>query len=91
MRCVASVEDTVVAWVLALERQAGRNPRDVRREPGAPVDVVSPPRLIEVKAFSGSARGQDLWLEPAQIDAALAQPDRFHLYVVDTSASRLTG
>jgi hypothetical protein len=30
----------------------------------------NPPRLIEVKAYGRSARGQDLWLEPQQVEEA---------------------
>lgn len=45
--------------------------------------AVSGERLIEVKAYGGSARGKDLWLEPVQVGAALASPERFWLYVVD--------
>jgi len=76
-----AVEDAAVAYVLDCERRAGRHPRDVRHE-GAAGDVGSPPRLIEVKAFSRSTRGYDLWLEPRQFHAARHHPD-FYLYVVE--------
>ena len=39
--------------------------------------------LIEVKAYGRSARGSDLWLEPRQVEAALANPVRFHLVIVE--------
>ena len=40
-------------------------------------------RLIEVKAYGSSARGQDLWLETRQVEAAESDPERFHLVVVE--------
>jgi hypothetical protein len=75
------IEDAAVAWILELERAAGRDPIDVRGT-GSPADVESPPRLIEIKAFGRSARGQDLWLEPSQVEEADRNPD-FYVYVVD--------
>lgn len=77
------MEDAAVAWVMELERAAGRQPRDTRHERGAPADIDSPPRLIEVKAYGGSARGSLLWREGAQVRTARQLPDRFHLDVVD--------
>lgn len=77
------VEDAAITLVIAVETAEGRAARDARWEPGVPTDVLSSDRLIEVKAYGGSARGQDLWLEPAQVAAALAAPERFWLYVVD--------
>jgi hypothetical protein len=44
-------------------------PHDTRFA-GAPADIESPPRLIEVKAFGKSNRGFDLWLETRQVDEA---------------------
>ena len=76
-----SVEDAAIAWVMELERAAGREPRDVRHT-RSPVDIVSPPRSIEVKAVGRSARGYDLPLELPQYAAAKEDPD-FYLYVVD--------
>lgn len=38
--------------------------------------------MIEVKAASGDARGQDIWLEPRQYHAATSDP-HFCIYVVD--------
>jgi len=68
------VEEAAIEFVIAIEAAEGRSARDARREPGVPTDVVSLDRLIEVKAYGGSARGHDLWLEPAQVTAALAAP-----------------
>jgi hypothetical protein len=76
------VEGAAIKFVVGVEVAEGRSARDARWEPGVPTDV-SGDRLIEVKAYGGSARGNDLWLEPAQVAAALAEPDRFWLYVVD--------
>jgi uncharacterized protein DUF3883 len=77
------VESVAIEFVIAVEAKEGRAAQDTRQEPGAPTDLVSGDRLIEVKAYGGSARGKDLWLEPAQVKAALTFPDRFWLYVVD--------
>lgn len=75
------VEDVAIKLVLAREHEAGRRAVDARGR-NALVDVEGD-LLIEVKAFSGSARGSDLWLEPRQVQAALDNPDRFHLVIVD--------
>jgi hypothetical protein len=76
-----AVEDAAIAWVLELERRAGRVPRDTRHT-GAAADVESPPRLIEVKAFGKSNRGFGLWLETRQVDEARRNAD-FYVYVVE--------
>lgn len=76
-----AVEDAAIAWVLELERKAGRRPHDVRGH-GAAADIISPPRVIEVKAHGRSARGQDLWLESRQVEEAHSNPD-FYVYVVE--------
>jgi hypothetical protein len=55
----AQTEQIAIEHVMAAERAAGRTPEDVRRA-GAPYDISSPPRKIEVKAFSRSARGEVL-------------------------------
>src|SRR5208282_410545 len=48
-----------------LERKAGRGPQDTRYQ-GAPADIESPPRLIEIKAVGKeSCRGEFLWLDAA--------------------------
>jgi len=75
------VEDAAIAWVLELERAAGREPRDSRYR-GVAADIESPPRVIEVKAFGRSCRGEDLWLEVRKVEEARRNPD-FWLYVVE--------
>lgn len=76
-----AVEDAAVAYVLDRERAAGRIPLDSRYR-GAPGDVESPPRMIEVKAFGRSNRGYGLWLEPRQLEEARRSAD-FYIYVVE--------
>lgn len=76
-----AIENAAVAWVISLERAAGRDARDARHT-GAAVDITSPPRLIEVKAYGRSGRGNDLWLETRQVDEARRNP-QFHLYIVE--------
>ncbi len=76
-----AVEDAAIAYVLDLERAAGRDPADTRYR-GAPADIESPPRLIEVKAFGTTNRGYDLWLEVRQVEEARANPN-FFVYVVE--------
>jgi hypothetical protein len=76
-----AVENAAIAWVLRIEREAGRDAVDTRGA-GAAADASSPPRLIEVKAYGRSARGQDLWLEPRQIEEADRNPD-LYIYVVE--------
>ncbi len=77
-----SVEDAAIAWVMQLERAAGREPRDTRYQATSPGDIESPPRVIEVKAYGTTCRGQDLWLEVAQVEAARRSPD-FYVYIVE--------
>ncbi len=76
-----AIESAAIEWVMALERTAGRQPRDARYERGA-ADIESPPRVIEVKAFGKSNRGYDLWLETRQLQEARTNPD-FYIYVVE--------
>jgi hypothetical protein len=76
-----AIEDAAIAWVIERERAVGRQPRDTRYR-GAPADIESPPRLIEVKAFGKSGRGSDLPLEVRQFEEARANPN-FYVYVVD--------
>lgn len=76
-----AIEDAAIKWVMDLERAAGRQPRGTRYV-GAPADIESPPRLIEVKSFGTSNRGYDLWLEVRQVEEAKANPD-FYVYVVE--------
>lgn len=80
-----AIENAAVAWVMELERRAGRQPRDSRYR-GAPADIESPPRVIEVKAVGKeSCRGEFLWLETRQVDVARGNPD-FYVYVVENVA-----
>lgn len=80
-------EKRAIAYVIAHERAAGRTATDARHNPGSPVDVESvedatgEKRLIEIKAFGGTGRGDDLWLEPNQVRALSEVPDS-HLYLV---------
>lgn len=74
-----TVEDAAIAWVMSLERAAGRLPVDTRYR-GAPADIESPPRVIEVKACGkGSFRGEPLALEARQVEEGLRNPN-FYLY-----------
>lgn len=77
-----AIEDAAIAFVIDLERQAGRNPVDRRYEKAYPADIESLPRVIEVKAVGGSQRGWFLWLEVVQVEEARRNPD-FYVYVVD--------
>lgn len=76
-----AIENAAIKWVLERERAAGREPEDMRGK-GAPADIESPPRMIEVKAYGKSARGQDLWLEVRQVEEARNNPN-FWLYVLE--------
>jgi Protein NO VEIN, C-terminal len=76
-----ATEDVAIAWVIQVELAAGRHPRDTRYQ-GAPADIESPPRLIEVKAFGKSTRGDDLLLESRQVEQARSNAD-FYGYVVE--------
>ncbi|GHF14724.1 hypothetical protein GCM10018789_51080 [Streptomyces werraensis] len=71
--------------MMASERAAGRDPIDVRTT-GLPYDLEFSPRMIEVKAFSRSARSEPLPLEDRQVAAAKADPENYYLYVVDNLA-----
>jgi len=44
-----AVEATAIAWIVDLERSAGREPEDTRFA-GARADLISRPRILEVKA-----------------------------------------
>ena len=74
-------EDAAIAWVMELELAAGRQPRDARYT-GAPADIESPPRLIEIKSFGTSNRGYDLLMEVRQVEEARRNPD-YYVYVVE--------
>ncbi len=75
------IENAAIAFVITFEVSHGRAAVDTRGK-GAPADVESDGRVIEVKAAGGTARGQDLWLEARQVAEAESNP-RFWLYVVD--------
>ena len=76
-----AVEDAAIEWVIELERAGGRDPRDTRYR-GAPADIESPPRVIEVKAFGTSNRGYELLMEVSQVEEARRNPN-FFVYVVE--------
>ncbi|MET7966512.1 DUF3883 domain-containing protein [Micromonospora sp. NPDC005305] len=76
-----AIETAAIKYVIMRELEAGRTAYDVRGT-GAPADVASPPRMIEVKAYGKSARGTDLWLEVRQVEEALRNAD-FWIYVVE--------
>ena len=77
-----AVENAAVAWVMELERGAGREPIDKRGVAAFSADLESAPRIIEVKAFGTSNRGFDLWLEVKQVEEARRNPN-FWLYAVE--------
>ena len=74
-----AIEDAAIAYVLQYEASQGRRAIDVRGQ-RAPADIDGD-RVIEVKAFGGRARGEDLWLEARQVAEAETNPD-FWVYVV---------
>lgn len=80
-------ENRAIAYVIAHERAAGRTAADVHKIKGSLVDVESTDdatgekRLIEIKAFGGTGRGDFLWLESNQVEA-LEQDPGSHLYIV---------
>lgn len=75
------IENAAIAHVLALEMAAGRTAVDVRGRRS--LADIEGDRIIEVKAYGASARGADLWLETRQVQAAEADPERFHLVIVE--------
>jgi hypothetical protein len=77
-----AIEAAAVAFVMDLERAAGRNPIDRRYAATFAADIESLPRIIEVKAVGGTQRGWFLWLEVVQVEEARRNPD-FYVYVVD--------
>jgi hypothetical protein len=76
-----AVEQAAIAFVVEYERARGREAHDTRSV-GAAADLVSGDRVIEVKAYGGSSRGSDLWLEVRQVEEARSNAD-FWLYVVE--------
>jgi uncharacterized protein DUF3883 len=80
-----AIEDAAIAFVMEYERRALREPRDTRYR-GAPADIESSDRVIEVKAAARSVRTSGfLFLEARQIDEARRNPN-FHIYVVENVA-----
>src|SRR5439155_15481750 len=77
-----AIEAAAIEWVVELERRAGRIALDRRYDAAYPADLESPPRIIEVKAFGGSARTGSLWLEVAQVEEARQNPN-FWVYGVE--------
>lgn len=75
------VEDAGLRYVIDQEALAGRIATDTRGRRAAG-DLTSGERVVEVKAYGGSARGQDVWLEVRQIEEARSNPD-FWLYIVE--------
>jgi hypothetical protein len=75
------IENAAVAYVLRCEAVAERPSHDTRGA-GAAGDVANAERIIEVKAYGGSARGQDLWLEVRQVEEGRRNP-HFWVYVVE--------
>jgi hypothetical protein len=80
-----AIEDAAIAFVMEYERQARRKPRDTRYR-GAPADVESTERIIEVKAAARSVRTSGfLMLEARQVEEARGNPN-FYVYVVENVA-----
>jgi hypothetical protein len=76
-----AIEQAAIDWVIELERAEGRDAVDTRYR-GAPADIESRDRIIEVKAFGKVNRGFGLWLETRQVDEARSNPN-FYVYVVE--------
>jgi hypothetical protein len=81
LRTNRQIESAAIEHVLRIEAAAGRTAVDTRGRGG--LADIEGDRIIEVKAFGGWARGSDLWLETRQVQAAEANPERFHLVVVE--------
>jgi len=73
-----------IRFLIEQERLHGREARDTRYR-GAPGDVGSGGRIIEVKAVGGLLRGYGLLLEPRQVEEARANPN-FYVYLVENVA-----
>lgn len=79
-----AIEDAAIRYVIEKEHQLGREAKDTRYR-GAPADLESGGRVIEVKAVGGKLRGYGLPLEPRQVEEAKANPN-FFIYVVENVA-----
>lgn len=77
----AAIEDAAIAYALAYELDRGWVARGALNQ-GVAGGVVSTGRIIEVKAYGGSERASDLWLETRQVAEARTNP-LVHLYVID--------
>jgi hypothetical protein len=75
------IENAAIHYVLAQEALEGRPGTDTRHR-GAAGDVECGDRVIEVKAFGRSARGEFLWLEVRQVEEARKNPNLW-VYVVE--------
>lgn len=76
------IENAAISFVIAYEKDRGRAAVDTRGTKGAPADIESDGRVIEVKAAGDTARGPDLWLEARQVAEAESNQE-FWVYVVD--------
>ena len=80
-----AIEDAAIAFVIEHEQRAGRQPNDTRYR-GAPADLESGGRVIEVKAAGRSVRSSGfLMLEERQVKEAKENPN-FYVYVVENIA-----
>ena len=69
------IEDTAIKWVMESARAAGRAPVDTRRSRNGPAtNIISPPRVIGVKACGRLCRGCDLLPEARQVDEERSNP-----------------
>lgn len=61
-----AIEQAAIEFVIEVERKAGREAKDTRYR-GAPADIESPPRIIEVEAVGKESVRKDGWwsLHPA--------------------------
>jgi Domain of unknown function (DUF4268) len=78
------IEDAAIQFVIQEERRLGRDAKDTRYR-GAPADVESSGRIIEVKAVGGMLRGYGLLLEPGQVEQGRTNPN-FYVYIVENVA-----
>ena len=69
-----AIENAAIGSVIAFEGLQGRVAVDTRGK-GVPADLESAGRVIEVKAYGVSTRGQDLWLEARQVQAGISDRD----------------
>lgn len=79
-----AIENAAIQFVIDQERRFQRDARDTRYR-GAPADLESGGRVIEVKAVGGLLRGYGLPLETRQVEEARANPN-FYIYIVENVA-----